>query len=112
MSSRDEYDAIIVGGGFYGYLLAIHLRKSGAARVLLMERESSILLRASPSRKLRTRDCSKASVGSPPRSDLVGLAMWDLAATAIRPAHHQTGDRDQMAPPGVPTLLAMEVTGG
>ncbi len=53
MSSRDEYDAIIVGGGFYGCLLAIHLRKSGAVRVLLMERESSILQRASYANQTR-----------------------------------------------------------
>ncbi len=46
MSSRDEYEAINFGGGIYGCLLAIHLRKSGAERVLLLERESSILQRA------------------------------------------------------------------
>lgn len=56
MSSRDEYDAIIVGGGFYGCLLAIHLRKSGAARVLLMERESSILQRASYANQARVHN--------------------------------------------------------
>ncbi len=56
MSSSDEYDAIVVGGGFYGCLLAIHLRKSGAARVLLMERESSILQRASYANQARVHN--------------------------------------------------------
>ncbi len=58
MSSRDEYDAIIVGGGFYGCLLAIHLRKSGAESVLLMERESSILQRASYANQCSQSDCA------------------------------------------------------
>ncbi len=53
MSSRDKCDAIIVGGGFYGYLLAIHLRKSGAEHVLLMERKSFILQRASYANQTR-----------------------------------------------------------
>ncbi len=56
MRCRDEYDAIIVGGGFYGCLLAIQLRKSGAARVLLMERESSILQRASYANQARVHN--------------------------------------------------------
>ena len=56
MSSRDEYDAIVVGGGFYGCLLAIHLPKSGAARVLLMERESTLVQRASYANQARVHN--------------------------------------------------------
>jgi glycine/D-amino acid oxidase-like deaminating enzyme len=40
------YDAIVVGGGFYGARLALHLRRRGL-RVLLVEREARLLERAS-----------------------------------------------------------------
>ena len=41
-----RYDAIVVGGGFYGARLALLLRNRGA-RVLLVEREAAVLTRAS-----------------------------------------------------------------
>lgn len=40
------YGAIVVGGGFYGARLALHLRERGL-RVLLVERETQLLARAS-----------------------------------------------------------------
>lgn len=46
MNGTSSHDAIIVGGGFYGCVLALHLRKSGA-RVLLLERSDRLLGRAS-----------------------------------------------------------------
>jgi glycine/D-amino acid oxidase-like deaminating enzyme len=46
VTSYDRYDAVIVGGGFYGARLALALRASGRS-VLLVERESSLLARAS-----------------------------------------------------------------
>lgn len=41
-----QYDAIVVGGGFYGCFLALHLRKH-FKRVLIIERENALLKRAS-----------------------------------------------------------------
>jgi glycine/D-amino acid oxidase-like deaminating enzyme len=45
--SETEYDFIVVGGGFYGCAVALHLRKRGFQRVLLIEREPQLLTRAS-----------------------------------------------------------------
>lgn len=43
-----DYDAIILGGGFYGVAIAIHLRQHrGVKRILLVEQEPSLLNRAS-----------------------------------------------------------------
>ncbi|HEY9225786.1 MAG TPA: FAD-dependent oxidoreductase [Gemmatimonadaceae bacterium] len=42
----DQFDAVIVGGGFYGARLALQLRAVGRS-VLLVEREASLLGRAS-----------------------------------------------------------------
>jgi glycine/D-amino acid oxidase-like deaminating enzyme len=39
-------DAVVVGGGFYGCCLAIHLRRR-LSKVILFERESSLMMRAS-----------------------------------------------------------------
>ena len=45
-SASSDYGAIVIGGGFYGARLASMLRRRGL-RVLLVERESSLLARAS-----------------------------------------------------------------
>lgn len=43
-----EADAVIIGGGFYGAAIAIHLAKHrGLKRVVLLEKESELLCRAS-----------------------------------------------------------------
>ena len=42
----EKWDAIVVGGGFYGCALALHL-KTRNERVLLLEKESTLLSRAS-----------------------------------------------------------------
>lgn len=49
MSGRIErYDAVVVGGGFYGCCVALHLRRErGLARVAVVEREPGLLGRAS-----------------------------------------------------------------
>ena len=48
MTSRPAYDAIIVGGGFFGCSIALHLRlKHGLERVAVIEREPQLMLRAS-----------------------------------------------------------------
>jgi glycine/D-amino acid oxidase-like deaminating enzyme len=43
---HDGYDAVIIGGGFFGCCLALSMRK-GYPRVLILEKESSLLSRAS-----------------------------------------------------------------
>jgi glycine/D-amino acid oxidase-like deaminating enzyme len=45
-SASSDYGAIVIGGGFYGARLASMLRRRGL-RVLLVEREASLLARAS-----------------------------------------------------------------
>ncbi len=46
MSGSPHYDAVVIGGGFYGARLALLLRRRGE-RVLLVEREAALLARAS-----------------------------------------------------------------
>lgn len=50
-----NYDALIVGGGFYGARLALMLRRHGA-RVLLIEREARLLGRASTVNQARVHN--------------------------------------------------------
>ena len=46
--SGDRWDALVVGGGFYGCCIALHLRrKHGLARVGVVERGPGLLGRAS-----------------------------------------------------------------
>ncbi|KQZ27547.1 FAD-binding oxidoreductase [Duganella sp. Root1480D1] len=48
MPGAVQFDAVIVGGGFYGAAIAIYLtRQRGLKRVLLVERESALMQRAS-----------------------------------------------------------------
>lgn len=43
-----DFDAIVIGGGFYGSVIALHLKnKHGLKKVLLVEREKTLLSRAS-----------------------------------------------------------------
>lgn len=47
-ASGPMFDAVVVGGGFYGAAIAVYLaRQRHLARVLLVERESALLTRAS-----------------------------------------------------------------
>jgi glycine/D-amino acid oxidase-like deaminating enzyme len=56
-SSGDIYDAVVVGGGFYGVTIAVHLRRErGLNRVLIIERESAILSRASRRNQARVHN--------------------------------------------------------
>jgi glycine/D-amino acid oxidase-like deaminating enzyme len=51
------YDALVIGGGFYGAAIAIYLAKErGLKNVLLIERESSLLSRASYSNQARVHN--------------------------------------------------------
>lgn len=52
--SRDNYDAVVVGGGFYGCSIATHLRQAwGLAHVAVVEREPRLLARASYNNQAR-----------------------------------------------------------
>lgn len=54
---RITADAVIIGGGFYGSVIAIYLAKTrGLRRVVLLEREPELLLRASYSNQARVHN--------------------------------------------------------
>jgi glycine/D-amino acid oxidase-like deaminating enzyme len=42
-----RFQSVVVGGGFFGCAIALHLRRAGYERVLLLEREVDLLTRAS-----------------------------------------------------------------
>lgn len=51
---RTDFDAVVVGGGFYGAAIAIYLAKQrGLPRIALVERESALMLRASYNNQAR-----------------------------------------------------------
>jgi hypothetical protein len=45
--ARPSWDAVVIGGGFYGCEIALELRRMGLGRVLLVEREAETSRRAS-----------------------------------------------------------------
>lgn len=52
-----DYDAVVVGGGFYGAAIAIYLaRQRGLAKVLLVEREAALMQRASYNNQARVHN--------------------------------------------------------
>jgi len=51
-----EFDAIFVGGGFFGCTLALHLRMERGWRVLVVEREAELLTRASYNNQARVHN--------------------------------------------------------
>lgn len=57
MSSHAEFDAVIIGGGFYGAAIAVYLAKQRRLpRVLLVENEASLLQRASYNNQARVHN--------------------------------------------------------
>ncbi len=57
MVTDSKYDAIVIGGGFYGTAIAIYLKKRrGFSNVLLVEREHDLLLRASYNNQARVHN--------------------------------------------------------
>lgn len=57
VTARVSADAVVVGGGFYGAAIAIYLvRMRGLERVVLVERESSLLQRASYNNQARVHN--------------------------------------------------------
>jgi glycine/D-amino acid oxidase-like deaminating enzyme len=52
-----DYDAVVVGGGFYGAAIAIYLaRQRGLPKVLLVEREAALMQRASYNNQARVHN--------------------------------------------------------
>jgi glycine/D-amino acid oxidase-like deaminating enzyme len=49
----ERWDAVVIGGGFYGATLACHLKRRGLSHVLLIEREQALLQRASYNNQAR-----------------------------------------------------------
>lgn len=56
MPSRPEYDAVVVGGGFFGCSLAVHLRRDLGQRVVLFEMGGDLLQRASYANQARVHN--------------------------------------------------------
>jgi len=55
--SEPDFDAVVIGGGFYGCAIAIYLAKNrGFQRVLIVERETSLLKRASYNNQARVHN--------------------------------------------------------
>jgi glycine/D-amino acid oxidase-like deaminating enzyme len=53
----NNQDAVVIGGGFYGAAIAIYLaRQRGLKRVVLLERESALLMRASYNNQARVHN--------------------------------------------------------
>jgi glycine/D-amino acid oxidase-like deaminating enzyme len=56
-SPHHQQTAVVIGGGFYGTAIAIYLAKQrGLKRVLLIERESALLMRASYNNQARVHN--------------------------------------------------------
>jgi len=57
MSPDQHYDAVVIGGGFYGSAIAVYLAKErGLKRIVLIERESALLMRASYNNQARVHN--------------------------------------------------------
>ncbi len=55
--SRQRYDAIVIGGGFFGCTIGVYLvRRRGKKHVLLVERSETLLARASTSNQARVHN--------------------------------------------------------
>lgn len=56
-AAETSHDAIIIGGGFYGTAIAIYLAKQrGLKRIVLLEREPALLMRASYNNQARVHN--------------------------------------------------------
>ena len=56
MPPRADYDAVVVGGGFFGCSLAVHLRRDLRRRVVLLEMGDDLLQRASYANQARVHN--------------------------------------------------------
>ena len=66
--STSEYDAVVIGGGFYGCVLALHLANSQRQRTVVLEAGPDLLRRASYGNQARVHQGYHY-----PRSLLTGL---------------------------------------
>lgn len=56
-SADPNYDAVIIGGGFYGSAIAVYLTKQrGLKRIMLVEREPALMMRASHNNQARVHN--------------------------------------------------------
>jgi len=56
MYADASYDTIVVGGGFFGCCLALHIKRTRGQRVVVLEREADLLQRASYSNQARVHN--------------------------------------------------------
>jgi glycine/D-amino acid oxidase-like deaminating enzyme len=56
MTALPHADAVVIGGGFFGCAIALELRRLGLARVVLCERQSALMRRASYVNQARTHN--------------------------------------------------------
>ena len=56
MSSANEFDAVVIGAGFYGCRVALALRRTGMSRVLLVDRGVQIMQKASYANQARVHN--------------------------------------------------------
>lgn len=57
MTSQTQTDALVIGGGFYGSVIAVYLAKErGLKRVVLLEKEQALLTRASYTNQARVHN--------------------------------------------------------
>lgn len=68
MADAPEYDAIVIGGGFFGCSLALHLRRARDWKVVILEARSDLMQRASYANQARVHNGYHY-----PRSILTGL---------------------------------------
>lgn len=54
--SSNRADAVIIGGGFYGAAIAVYLARRGFQRIILLEKESQLLKRASYNNQARVHN--------------------------------------------------------
>jgi len=53
---NQKYDAVVIGGGFFGCALALHLKKEKGFHVLLIEKDGDLLQRASYGNQARVHN--------------------------------------------------------
>lgn len=57
LSAKPQYDAVIIGGGFYGASIAVYLaKKHGLKRIVLIEQEPALMTRASYNNQARVHN--------------------------------------------------------
>ena len=100
LSSAEPAAAVVIGGGFYGCMLAAHLRQAGG-RVVLCEKHDDILERASHTNQARVHNGYHY-----PRSMLTGLRSrvnFPGSSTSSATASTRRSRSTTPSPGGTPT---------